>query len=265
MQEALSYLAGAQLPSVFINIVRCGPGLGGILPAQSDYNQAVRGGGHGDYKLLVLAPASVQEAADLVMLAFDLAEKYRNPILIMGDGMIGQMMEPVEFRPPAKTEPADKSWAATGCKGRDPVILRSLYLDPIVLERNNLELAAKYARMVREEIRFERYSVRPDNRLLIVSYGTMSRVCKTVIDEFAAKGVSIGLLRPISLFPFPAAAIAEAAKDVESVLSVEMSLGQMVDDVRLAVNGAKPVNFFGRTGGIVPTPDEVAENIQKYL
>jgi 2-oxoglutarate ferredoxin oxidoreductase subunit alpha len=179
--------------------------------------------------------------------------------------MIGQMMEPVEFRPPAKAGVVDKSWAATGCKGRDPVIIRSLFLDPLVLERNNLELAAKYARMEREEVRFERYNVRPDNRLLLVSYGTMARVCKTVIDELGAKGISLGLLRPISLFPFPKAAIAEAAKGVKAVLSVEMSLGQMVDDVRLALNGAKPVHFFGRTGGVVPTPDEVAENVQKYL
>jgi 2-oxoglutarate ferredoxin oxidoreductase subunit alpha len=265
MQEAISYLAGAHLPSVFINIVRCGPGLGGILPAQSDYNQAVKCGGHGDYKVLVLAPSSVQEAADLVALAFELADKYTNPVMLIGDGMIGQMMEPVEFRPPPKLGPFDKNWAATGCKGRDPVIIRSLYLDPIVLERNNREIFAKYARMEREEIRFERYNVKPDNRLLIVSYGTMSRICKTVIDDLAAKGTSVGLLRPITLYPFPAAAIAEAAKGAKAVVSIEMSMGQMVDDVRLAVNGAKPVHFFGRTGGVVPTPDEVTENVLKLL
>jgi 2-oxoglutarate ferredoxin oxidoreductase subunit alpha len=265
MQEALSYLAGAHLPSVFINIVRCGPGLGGILPAQSDYNQAVKGGGHGDYKLLVLAPSSVQEAVDLVMLAFDLADKYRNPVMVIGDGMIGQMMEPVEFKENPNPAPRDKSWAATGCKGRDPVIIRSLFLDPYVLERNNIAIFEKYARMEREEVRFERYRCGPKNKLLLVSYGTMARICKTVIDELSADGADIGLLRPVSLYPFPKAAVAEAAKPAKTVVSVEMSMGQMVDDVRLAVNGAKPVEFFGRTGGVVPTPDEVAKALRKYL
>ena len=265
MQEALSYIAGAQLPAVFVNIVRCGPGLGGILPAQSDYFQAVKGGGHGDYRLLVLAPSTVQEAVDLVMLAFDLAEKYMNPVMVMGDGMIGQMMEPVDFARKPEPKPFDKSWAATGCKGRDPVIIRSLYLDPLRLERNNHELGAKYKRMEAEEKRFENYNTRPDNKLLLVAHGTMARICKTVIDELTEKGVSIGLHRPISLFPFPSEALAQAAEPVKAVVSVELSMGQQVEDVRLAVNGRKPVHFWGRTGGVVPGPEEVSENILKFL
>ncbi len=265
MQEAISYIAGAQLPAVFVNIVRCGPGLGGILPAQCDYNQAVKGGGHGDYKLLVLAPATVQEAVDLMMLAFDLAEKYHNPVMMMGDGMIGQMMEPVEFNPPPKTGEFDTSWAATGCKGRDPVIIRSLYLDPLVLEKNNLEMNEKYEQMKREEVRFEAYNVSDENELLLVSHGTMSRVCRTVIDDMAREKISIGMIRPITLFPFPYEAISEAAEGKKAVISVEMSLGQQVEDVKLAVLGKVPVHFWGRTGGVVPTPDETAEALKQFL
>jgi len=265
MMEAISYIAGAQLPAVFVNIVRCGPGLGGILPAQSDYNQAVKGGGHGDYKLLVLAPSSVQEAVDLVMLAFDLAEKYMNPIMVMGDGMIGQMMEPVEFNPPPRAS-FDRSWAATGCKGREPVIIRSLFLDPLVLEKNNLELDAKYKRMEKEEIRFEEYNVSGDNEILVVAHGTMSRICKTAIDDLKAlEGLSVGMLRPITLFPFPYEAVARAAVGTKAVISIEMSLGQQVEDVKLAILGKVPVHFWGRTGGVVPSPDETAKAIKKFL
>jgi 2-oxoglutarate ferredoxin oxidoreductase subunit alpha len=264
MSEAISYIAGAHLPAVFINIVRCGPGLGGILPAQSDYNQAVKGGGHGDYKLLVLAPASVQEAVDLIMLSFDLAEKYKNPVMVIGDGMIGQMMEPVEFGT-RERPPFDTSWAATGCKDRDPVIIRSLYLDPLVLEKNNLMLAEKYKQMEKEDIRYEAYNTGPENELLIVSHGTMSRICRTVIDDLKEQGTSIGMLRPITLYPFPKKAIAEAAENVKAVISVEMSLGQQVEDVQLSVLGKKPVHFWGRTGGVVPTPDETAEAIRTFL
>ncbi|MHC4777017.1 MAG: 3-methyl-2-oxobutanoate dehydrogenase subunit VorB [Planctomycetota bacterium] len=264
MQEAISYIAGAQLPAVFVNIVRCGPGLGGILPAQSDYNQSVKGGGHGDYKLLVLAPASVQEAVDLVMLAFDLADKYRNPIMVLGDGMIGQMMEPVEFKK-TKQKEFDRSWATTGADGRDPIIIRSLFLDPYVLEKNNHELAAKYEQMEKEEIRYEAYNVSKKNEILLVSHGTMARICKTVIDDFQAQGKSVGLLRPITLFPFPFEAVANAAEGVKSVISVEMSMGQQVEDVKLAILGKVPVHFWGRTGGVVPSPDETAEAISKFL
>ncbi len=264
MQEAISYMAGAQLPAVVVNIVRGGPGLGGILPAQSDYFQATKGGGHGDYRVLVLAPATVQEAVDLMMLAFYLADKYRNPVMILGDGMIGQMMEPVEF-PEHYVEPPlpPKDWAATGAKGRAPLIIKSLFLDPDMLDKNSWILQEKYERMKREEVRFEQYKISPDNKILIVSYGTMARICQTAIDELEQEGVSVGLLRPISVFPFPEKQIHEEAKkkNIQAVLTIEMSTGQMLEDVERAVLGVKPVKFYGRTGGIVPSPDEVKDQV----
>jgi 2-oxoglutarate/2-oxoacid ferredoxin oxidoreductase subunit alpha len=271
MSEAISYIAGAQLPAVFVNIVRGGPGLGGILPAQSDYLQSTKGGGHGDYRLLVLAPATVQEAVDHTMLAFRLAERYRNPILVLGDGMIGQMMEPVEFKelPPNTGLPSKETWASCGARGRKSNIVRSLFLDPEALERNNLELAAKYKRWHEEEIRFVAYTSGEaegaaalegkELDLLVVSYGTMARICITAIEELAGEGLRVGLLRPITLFPFPSEAVARVADRVGRVLCVEMSLGQMIEDVRSAVGRGMRVQFFGRTGGIVPSPDEVAE------
>jgi 2-oxoglutarate/2-oxoacid ferredoxin oxidoreductase subunit alpha len=267
MSETISYIAGAQLPAVFVNIVRGGPGLGGILPAQSDYFQATKGGGHGDYRCLVLAPATVQEAVDLVGLAFQLAVKYRNPVLIMGDGMIGQMMEPVEFREPASAGVvADKeSWATTGAKGRTRHIVRSLFLDPEQLERNCHELAAKYERWHKDEIRFVTHNCEGKLQLLVTAYGTMARICQTAIDELKAEGINIGLFRPISLYPFPTAALAEQARKVGRVLCVEMSMGQMVEDVRAAVGHDVPVEFFGRTGGIVPSPDEVAAQMRRVV
>ena len=269
MQEAISYIAGANLPAVFINIMRGGPGLGGILPAQSDYFQSTKGGGHGDYRLLVLAPSTVQEAVDLVMLAFDLAEKYRNPVMVLGDGMIGQMMEAVEFPEGIKEtdDPKTMNWPATGCEGRDRRIIKSLFLDPYALEKNSFELAEKYKQMQAEEIRFELYKVKDDNQILITSYGTMARICQTVIDELEEEGVSVGLLRPITLYPFPEAEIhKQGIKDnIKAVLSVEMSVGQMVEDVDKALRGKKPVEFFGRTGGIVPSPEEVKDYIYKLL
>ena len=265
MSETISYLAGSQLPAVLINIVRGGPGLGGILPAQSDYFMATKGGGHGDFRMLVLAPSGVQEAADLVMDAFDLADKYRNPVMIVGDGMIGQMMEPVEFRdykPPANI---DRSYANNGAKDREPTIVRSLFLDPLKLEENNMELLEKYRQMEREEIRFEEHAVTDKMDILVISYGMMARVCKTAIDELNEEGHQVGLLRPISLFPFPAAAIHKAAGNARKIISIEMSTGQMVEDVRLAVKGRRKVEFFGRTGGIVPTPAEVKEQLSKLI
>jgi 2-oxoglutarate/2-oxoacid ferredoxin oxidoreductase subunit alpha len=267
MSEALSYIAGAQLPAVFVNIVRGGPGLGGILPAQSDYFQATKGGGHGDYRLLVLAPATVQEAVDLTMLAFRLAQTYRNPVLVIGDGMIGQMMEPVEFHePPPMTDVADKqTWATTGAGAREHNIVRSLFLDPEALERNNHVLAAKYARWQTDEVRFATHNCDGAIRLLIVAYGTMARICQTAIDELKAEGMEIGLLRPITLYPFPSTALREAAARVGRVLCVEMSMGQMIEDVRLAVGEKIDVQFFGRTGGIVPSPDEVAAQMRKLV
>jgi 2-oxoglutarate ferredoxin oxidoreductase subunit alpha len=268
MQESISYMAGAQLPVVLINIMRGGPGLGGILPAQSDYFQATKGGGHGDYRLLVLAPATVQEAVDLTMLAFHLADKYRNPVMVIGDGMIGQMMEPVEFPDEYVEAPLPpKDWALVGAKDREPLITKSLFLDPYALEKNNIALAEKYKQMRDEEVRYENYKVNDKNRMLLISYGTMARICQTVIDELEEEGISIGLLRPISLYPFPEKEIhAEAAREnIEVVLTVEMSMGQMLEDVEKAVLGKKPVEFYGRTGGIVPSPEEVKDHIYKLL
>jgi len=268
MQESISYMAGAQLPAVIVNIMRGGPGLGGILPAQSDYFQSVKGGGHGDYRLLVLAPSTIQEAVDLTMLSFHLADKYRNPVMVIGDGMIGQMMEPVEF--PDKYEEPElppKSWAATGAKGRKPHVIKSLFLDPELLEKNSWDLHDKYEQMKKEEIRYELYKVKPENKTLIVSYGTMARICQTAIDELENDGISVGLFRPITLFPFPLKQIHDEAikQNIDRVLVVEMSTAQMLEDVERAVLGKKEIKFFGRTGGIVPSPDEVKEQIMNKV
>ena len=269
MQESISYMAGAHLPAVLVNIMRGGPGLGGILPAQSDYFQSVKGGGHGDYRLLVLAPSSVQEAVDLMMDAFHLAEKYRNPVMLIGDGMIGQMMEPVEF--PEKFEeeplPPTSAWAATGAKGRKQRVIKSLFLNPEQLEKNSWDLDAKYEEMKKHEVRYECYKVSSKNKILVVSYGTMARICQTVIDDLESDGISVGLLRPISLFPFPLKAIHDEGtkKNIKAVLTVEMSTAQMLEDVELAILGKKPIEFYGRTGGIVPTPEEVREKIMSML
>jgi 2-oxoglutarate/2-oxoacid ferredoxin oxidoreductase subunit alpha len=268
MQEAISTIAGLRLPVVLINIMRGGPGIGGILPAQSDYFQSTKSGGHGDYHMLVLAPSSVQEAVDLTMLAFHLADKYCNPIMVLADGMIGQMMEPVAFPENYVEEPLPpKDWAATGCKSREPNIIKSVDIDPLLLEKSNLLLAEKYRLWKRDEVRFEAYKINPQNRILIVSYGTMARICQTVIDDLEQEGISVGLLRPITLFPFPVKQIfAEAVKpNIEAVLAVEMSIGQMLEDVDAAVKGRKPVEFYGRCGGVVPTPEEVKDYILKVM
>lgn len=268
MQEAISYIAGSELPVVLVNIMRAGPGLGGILPGQADYFQATKGGGHGDYRLLVLAPWSVQEAADLVMDAFDLADFYRNPVMILGDGLIGQMMEPVEFpnqRVPCKVLPATKSWASTGWKGegsgRRRAVINSLYLDPNLLETHNNNLMAKYAEMVRDEVRFDGHHTDEDVDVLVVAYGTVARVCLTAVDSLRAKGIKASLLRPVSLFPFPYEAVRAAAKMAKQVLVVELSTGQMIEDIRLALEGSKPIHFHGRTGGNLATPQEVEAKI----
>lgn len=268
MQEAISYMAGAQLPVVLVNIMRGGPGLGGILPAQSDYFQATKGGGHGDYRLLVLAPSSIQEAVDLMMLSFHLADKYRNPVMMIGDGMIGQMMEPVEF--PDKYEEPElppKTWAATGAKGRPAHIIKSLFLDPIALDKNSWILHDKYERMKKEEVRFELYNHSSKNKIMLIAYGTMARICQTAIDRLKEEGISVGLFRPITLFPFPEKQIyKEATKEnIRELLVIEMSTAQMFEDVERAVYGKKKVNFFGRTGGIVPPPEEVMEYVKMLL
>lgn len=265
MMEAISYIAATELPAVFVNIVRCGPGLGGILPSQGDYLQATKGGGHGDYHLLVLAPATVQEAVDLTMDAFDLADKYRGPVMVVGDGMIGQMMEPVEFKPREKMELPPKDYTVTGCKGRKPRILTSLFLDPYELEKVNIRLHERYEQMKREEIRFEEVGCEGGCDILFVAYGSMARICKTSMEMLAEQGIKVGLLRPITLFPFPEKAVRDAAARAGKVLVVEMSMGQMLEDVERSVCGAKEVHFFGRTGGVVPTPEEVVEEVRKCL
>ncbi|MCX6826217.1 MAG: 3-methyl-2-oxobutanoate dehydrogenase subunit VorB [candidate division Zixibacteria bacterium] len=267
MQEALSYMAGAHLPVVLVNIMRGGPGLGGILPAQSDYFQATKGGGHGDYHIIVLAPSSVQEAVDLMILAFDLADKYRTPVMLIGDGMIGQMMESVEFPEQYQTPPSPKEWALTGAVGRKPVVIKSLFLDPIALEKNSLELAKKYEIIKADEVRYELYKVNDKNKLLIFAYGTMARICQTAIDELEEEGIGVGLFRPISLFPFPQKEIyREVIKpNIKALLTVEMSVGQMIEDIERCIVGQKPLGFYGRTGGIVPSPDEVKAAVKKQL
>jgi len=268
MSEGISYITAAQCPAVFVNIMRGGPGLGGILPSQADYLQATRGIGHGDCRLLVLAPAGVQEAVEMVMMAFPLAEKYRNPIIILGDGLIGQMMEPVEFPDHLRTEPTNKNdWATNGMDTRKSDkrnLVKSLFLDPVQLNENNLILKAKYEQMKKEEIRYEKYNTDSDYKVLIVSYGTMSRVCKTAIDQLKEEGFEVGLIRPKTLFPFPETAVREAAlKDgCKAVISIEMSMGQMLEDVILSVQGKLPVSWYGKCGGDIPTPEEVIDAVK---
>jgi len=268
MSEAASYLAGAELPVVIVNIVRAGPGLGGILPSQGDYFQATRGMGHGDFRLLVLAPWSVQEAADLVQDAFDLADFYRNPVMVLGDGLIGQMMEPVEFssdRKPIKDLPP-KTWAATGCPGDRPTnIINSLFLDPEALERHNWKLKAKYDAMTRDDTRSASYGVDDDYDVLIVAYGTVARVCSTAIEELRERGIKVAMVRPVTLFPYPYQAVREAALRASSVLVVELSTGQMIEDVRLALEGARPIHFLSRVGGMLLTPDDVMARVERIL
>jgi 2-oxoglutarate ferredoxin oxidoreductase subunit alpha len=265
MMEAMSYIAGTEVPAVFVNIMRCGPGLGGILPAQADYFQATKGGGHGDYHALVLAPSTIQEAADLMMDAFDLADKYRSPVMLVGDGMIGQMMEPVEFKPVKPRVDSSSEWAVTGCKGREPRILTSLFLDPNTLEKVNERLTAKYERMKREETRFEANVPDGECELLLVAYGTMARICKSAMADIAKEGHKLGLFRPITLFPFPEGQLEQAARGAKKILVVEMSAGQMIEDVERIVGKGKDIHFYGRTGGNVPTPDEVMREMRKII
>lgn len=263
--EGISYIAGAELPAVIVNMMRGGPGLGGIQPAQSDYFQATKGMGHGDFRLYVLAPSSVQELVDLTMEAFEIADKYRNPVMILGDGMIGQMMEPVEFKNEINPEKLpQKKWATDGAKGREKNIINSLALDPQTLEDHNWKLAEKYNKMRENEVKYETYKME-DAQLAIVAYGTTARISISAMEMARQDGIKIGLIRPITLFPFPTDVISEAAEQVESFLTVEMSTGQMVEDVKLAVEGRKPVNFYGRTGGMIPSPEEIYEEIKKHL
>jgi 2-oxoglutarate/2-oxoacid ferredoxin oxidoreductase subunit alpha len=266
--EGISYIAGAELPCVIVNIVRGGPGLGGIQPAQSDYFQATKGGGHGDYRLLVLAPASVQEMVDLVQEGFDLADTYRTPVMVMGDGMLGQMMEPVEFKErPAKVLPSKEDWAADGLNGRKKHhVINSLFLKPEELELHNQKLQAKYAEIEKNEVRYETLNCEGELDIVMVAYGITSRICKNAIKMLEKEGIKAGMIRPITLWPFPQKAFDEVIdRTKHGFISVELSCGQMVEDVRLAAKNKKPVNFFGRSGGMIPTPAEVVEAVKAIV
>lgn len=264
-QEGLSYIAAAQLPCVIVNMSRGGPGLGSIQPAQSDYLQATKGGGHGDYHLIVLAPASAQEIVDLTILAFDLADQYRTPVMIMGDGLLGQMMEPVLFPDRTNVELSEKPWATTGRKGDRPKnIIHSLELQSERLEAHNQKLQEKYADIAAAQKRSDEY-LTEDADVVLVAFGTVARICRSAIDMAREKGIKAGLFRPISLWPFPDEALARLAEKERVFLSVEMNCGQMVDDIKLAVDCRRPVHFFGRVGGIVPSPEEVLAEIEKIM
>ena len=265
-QEGISYLAGAELPCVIVNISRGGPGLGSIQPSQSDYYQSTRGGGHGDYRTPVLAPSSVQEAAELTQLAFDMADRYRNPVMLLGDGLIGQMMEPVlmpDYRLPADLP--QKDWAAVGkpAGGSAPrAVINSLYLDSALLEKHVNGIYEKYAVIQRDEVRYQAEWTE-DADYILVAYGAAARIARSAIRRARAMGIHAGLLRPITLWPFPADALRELAARAKAFLSVEMSMGQMIDDVRLALDGLNPVFLCGRAGGMVPSVQEVTDAIVK--
>lgn len=262
-QEGISYIAGAELPCVIVNIMRGGPGLGSIQPSQTDYFQATRGGGNGDYKLVVLAPANLQELVDLIIEGFDIADQYRNPVMILGDGMIGQMMEPIEFKEPKKRNLPEKDWATTGTKGkRKPNIINSLYLAAEELEEHNIRLQAKYKEITENEVKVESYNIE-DADVVIAAYGTTSRIAKTAIAELESEGYKVGLIRPITLWPYPYDEFNKISDKCKGILTVEMNTGQMVDDVKIAVNGRFPVHFFGRTGGMIPTPNQMIKMVKE--
>ena len=270
MQEGISFMAGSEIPGVIVNVQRGGPGLGTIQPSQSDYNQATRGGGNGDYNVIVLAPASVQEMADFIDLAFELAFKYRNPAMILSDGVIGQMMEKVVLPPyqPRRTEEEIRRecpWATIGrTRDRQPNILTSLELKPEAMEKHNLHLQEKYRKIEETEVRYETHDC-DEAEYLVVAFGSAARIAQKAIEIAHEEGIKVGLFRPITLWPFPKKEINSMAKGKKGVLVVEINAGQMVDDVRLAVNGEEKVEYFGRLGGIVPEPDEIVEALKNKL
>lgn len=269
-QEGISYMAGAELPSLILNVVRGGPGLGTIQPGQCDYFQSTKGGGHGDYRLLVLAPASVQEMYDFVELGFELAFKYRNPAMILSDGVIGQMMEKVEMSPQKERRTPEEiieecPWATTGKPAsRERNIITSLELDAGRMEKFNHKLMDKYEDMKENEVRYETIEC-DDADYLFVAYGSSARICQSAIKLARKKGIKVGLLRPITLFPFPTKQIREFIPQIKGYLSVEMSAGQMVEDIKLAVNGERPVEHFGRLGGVIPTAEEIVEALEQKI
>ncbi len=267
-QEGITYIAGAELPAVIVNCMRGGPGLGTIQPAQGDYFQATRGGGNGDYRTVVLAPSNVQETVDFVQEAFDIADQYRNPVMVVCDGLIGQMMEPIEWHPIPKRDLPPKDWAANGRKGRDHHnVINSLYMDPEVCDGHNRHLDEKYAEISKNEVRWEEVQCE-DAELVITAYGTPARIALTALETLRANGIKAGLFRPITLWPFPEKALHDLAgmAHVKAFLDVEMSSsGQMIDDVRLAVEGQKPISYLGHAGGVMPTVEEMIESAQKVL
>jgi 2-oxoglutarate/2-oxoacid ferredoxin oxidoreductase subunit alpha len=263
-QEGISYMVGSQLPCLIMNVMRGGPGLGTIQPSQADYFQSTKGGGHGDYHMIVLAPASVQEMADFANLGFDLAFKYRNPVLILADGVIGQMMEKVELpKQRERTTEFDQTWVTTGkTPDRERNIITSVDLDPVKFEKFNHKLQAKYQKMQEEEVRFETFEC-DDAEYMFVAFGCCSRICQKAVKLARAKGIKVGLLRPITLFPFPTAEIQRLVPQLKGIMSVELSAGQMIEDVRLAVEGKVKVTLHGRMGGMVPSPEEVVDALVK--
>lgn len=270
MQEGISFACGADLPCLLVNVMRGGPGLGTIQPSQSDYFQSVKGGGHGDYKLITLAPASVQEMADFVELGFQLSFKYRIPCMMLSDGVIGQMMEKVVLPPfkPRRTQEElleQCPWAATGkTEDRERIVITSLDLDPYRMEKKNEERQSRYRLVEATEVRYEEFMC-TDADYLIVAFGSAARICQNAVESLRAEGIKVGLLRPITLWPFPGKILAKYAEKVRFMLTVELNAGQMVEDVRLSVNGKVPVYHYGRMGGIVPTPEEVSAAFNKYI
>jgi len=263
--EGISYMAGSDLPALIINVQRCGPGPGGIQPSQSDYWQATKAGGHGDYQILVFAPSTVQEMVDLVSDAFDLADKYRMPSMILADGMLGQMMEPVELPEEGAKQPIEKPWAACGHENkREHNVINSLYLTPDKLESLVLERYERYEMIQKNEQRAEEY-LTEDADLIVVAYGASARVARSAVNKLREQGQKVGLIRPITMWPFPVDVLKKAAAHTKQMLTVEMSMGQMVDDVRLSVDCKIPVSFYGRTGGMIPTPADVQAEIEKLL
>jgi 2-oxoglutarate/2-oxoacid ferredoxin oxidoreductase subunit alpha len=262
-QEGVSYLAADELPAVIVNMVRGGPGMGNISPAQSDYLQATRGGGHGDYKTIVLAPASVQELADLVPVAFDLADAYRNPVLILGDGMLGQMMEPVSFDHITKGGEYPKDYVLNGAKGRPARMVRSLLFDTKEAEEHNWKLFRKFRRMEQNEVRYETYLL-DDAEMVVIAYGTSARIARGAIKRLRQENLKVGLIRPITVWPFPSKIIEETAGRVNDFFVFEMSTGQLVEDVKLALGGKGHIHFYGRPGGVIPTPIELYRIVSRH-
>jgi len=261
-QEGISYLVAAELPAVIVNMQRGGPGLGNIAASQADYFQAVKGGGHGDYRMLVLAPFNLQECWDLTMLSFDKADEYRNPVMILGDAVLGQMMEPLVETQYVRPELPPKTWALTGCKGREPNVVKSLYMGEGDLEKRNYIFAAKYAKWKETEVRYQEYMTE-DADIVVVAYGIAARASLAAVRKLRSEGLKVGLFRPITLFPYPEKQIHDLAVAGKRFLCVELNMGQMVEDVRLAVNGKTEVSFYGKPGGTLITPEELCDKIKK--